>query len=424
MKIRQSYKYIILEAILVLSAAFIFSLFAKDFNFWLVICLVLALIWHHKNELKLLEMLYPQARSKNRKSILEYVSPSQAYWERKSRKEKIKTLRLLSKLNKNIQYLPDGVIICQKDGEISWCNSTAQEIFSFYWNKKAYKNIFNIIFYPEFRDYFNGSAHQHPLILLTTDQRYIEININIYDTSKYLVIMRDSTQLIRLLHSRQTFLSNVNHELRTPLTVLQGYLELLAENKNEDGIYNKAIQSMLEQSKRMSHLLDQLSLLAKIEHSNNQHYPVNISKMLDSLQKNALILHNTSQNITFEIEPDLEILGDEGQLQSVTSNLIYNAIRHSGANTNIHISWKRCPEGAKFSVSDDGIGISEKHIPHLTERFYRVDESRNNQTGGSGLGLAIVKHALEQHHTYLDIQSKEGKGSCFSFIIKERYLIK
>lgn len=424
MKIRLSYKHIFLETILVLTFSFLFSLMAKDFYFWLVFFLVLALLWHHKNEFKLLEILYPQVESKNRRSVLEYISPSQAYWERKNHKEKIQSLRLLSKINKNIQYLPDGVIICQKDGLVFWCNNTAQEIFSFYWHKKIVKNIFNIIFYPEFKTYFDNPSNQHPLVLLTNNQRYIEINVTIYNESKYLIIARDITQMINLMRTRQTFLSNVNHELRTPLTVLQGYLELLTDSMKENELYHQAIQSMIEQSQRMSNLLDQLSLLAKIEHSTNEHYAVDVSQLLYSLKNNSLILQDISQELTFDIDPNLEILGDESQLQSAVSNLIYNAIRHSGAHSHIHISWKRCPEGAKFSVSDDGIGISEEHIPHLTERFYRVDESRSNQTGGSGLGLAIVKHALEQHHSTLDIQSKKGKGSCFSFIIPERYIVK
>ncbi|MCW9717933.1 phosphate regulon sensor histidine kinase PhoR [Avibacterium sp. 21-599] len=424
MKIRLSYKHIFLETLLILSFSFIFSLFAKDFHFWLVISLILALIWHHRNEFKLLEILYPKAKAKSQRSLLEYLSPTQAYWERKNRKEKIKTLRLLSKLNKNIKYLPDGVIICQQNGEINWCNNTAQEIFSFYWHKKTHKNIFNVIFYPEFKTYFHHHIDQHPLVLFTTDQRYIEINLNLYDSSKYLVIMRDVTQIIRLLHTRQTFLSNVNHELRTPLTVLQGYLEFLDENMKNEPYYKKPLQTMLEQTHRMAHLLEQLSLLAKIEQSNKPHYPVNLSNILDSIKKNLAILGDNSQKITFEITPNLQVLGDEGQLQSATSNLIYNAIQHSGKHANIHISWKPCEEGAKFCVSDDGIGIAEKHLPHLTERFYRVDESRNKQTGGSGLGLAIVKHALEQHHSTLLIESEQGKGSCFSFIIKNRYLVK
>ncbi|MFZ7130703.1 histidine kinase dimerization/phospho-acceptor domain-containing protein, partial [Avibacterium avium] len=98
--------------------------------------------------------------------------------------------------------------------------------------------------------------------------------------------------------------------------VLKGYLELLAETQPTNALYNKAIQAMQEQSQRMSHLLDQLSLLAKIEHSNNEHYPVNLSEIIHSLQKNTFILNANSQRLVFDIAPNLTILGDENQLQS------------------------------------------------------------------------------------------------------------
>ena len=217
----------------------------------------------------------------------------------------------------------------------------------------------------------------------------------------------------------------MNHELRTPLTVLQGYLEMFEGEIDEKSPFQqKALQAMKEQSERMATLLQQLSLLAKIENINNaEHEVVNMSQLILSLQKNTAVIHQAKQQIIFEIEPDLKIIGDEHQLQSAVSNLIYNAIRHAGEEAIIHVSWQRCKQGARFCVSDNGIGIEARHLAHLTERFYRVDESRNNKTGGSGLGLAIVKHALEQHQSYLEIQSEVGKGSEFSFIIKPDLIV-
>ena len=79
----------------------------------------------------------------------------------------------------------------------------------------------------------------------------------------------------------------------------------------------------------------------------------------------------------------MKIIGDEHQLQSAVSNLIYNAIRHAGEEAIIHVSWQRCKQGARFCVSDNGIGIETRHLAHLTERFYRVDESRNNKTAAA-----------------------------------------
>ncbi|WP_032093735.1 phosphate regulon sensor histidine kinase PhoR [Necropsobacter rosorum] len=414
------------EILLAAGVALLFGLFAKDFLFWLVIILGLLLVRHHYNEYHLLRLLSPQTQQhKYRGNLLAYISQTAAYNRYRHRKDKIKTLRLLSKLNRNMQYLPDGIIIFQQHGAISWCNNVAQQIFDFYWDKKMQKNIFSVIFYEEFKSYFKKNKWHHSLVLLLNNQRYIEININKYDEFSYLMIARDVTQFIRLLHSRQTFLTNLNHELRTPLTVIQGYLELLEGESQGSALQHKALQAMKEQSGRMATLLQQLNTLAKIEiSSNKEHQVVDVAQLILALQKNIAVLNDQQHRLCFEIEPDLKIMGDESQLQSAVSNLIYNALKHAGQGTTIHVGWKNTEQGAEFSVTDDGIGIAPQHLPHLTERFYRVDEARTNHTGGTGLGLAIVKHALEQHDSHLEIQSTEGKGSRFSFLIKKRYVIK
>ncbi|WGE32116.1 phosphate regulon sensor histidine kinase PhoR [Actinobacillus genomosp. 2] len=423
MRIHFFCKNFIVETLLALGIAYFFSLFAWDFVTWAMTLLVMLLGWHNYNEHRLLNLIDPN-RKQSRKVLTtwEHVSQTVAFYQRRNRREKVKTLRLLSKLNKNIQYLPDGIIICNHLGDIIWCNNASQEILSFYWNKKVEKSVFNVIFYEEFKKYFHKNKKKRPLVLMTTDERYIEFHINDYDSESYLIIARDVTQVIRLLHSRQTFLNNMNHELRTPLTVLRGYLELL-EAQAETELQQKSIQAMQSQAKRMGNLLDQLNLLAKIETSSSkEHYVVEMSSMILALQKNTDFLNQSKQQIIFNITPNITVLGDENQLQSAVSNLIYNAVKHAGDGATIEVNWHWCNEGAEFSVTDNGVGIEESHLPHLTERFYRVDESRSNQTGGSGLGLAIVKYALEQHGSQLQVKSEFGKGSRFSFIIKKSLL--
>lgn len=425
MKFKISLKHFLLEILFVIGISFLFHLFTDGFLIWLVMALILLLVWHHYNEYRLLKLIYPE-RKDNKKVITtwEYLSHAMAFYKKRSRKEKIQTLRLLSKLNRNIQYLPDGIIICKHNGDILWCNNASQEILDFYWDKKIIKNILKVIFYDEFKKYFQQAKRNRPLVLMTNNEHYLEIHLNHYDDESHLIVIRDVTQIIRLLHSRQTFLSNMNHELRTPLTVLQGYLELLSADDQQDELHQKAIAAMREQSKRIENLLQQLDVLAKIETSSNKdHYVVEMSEMISALQRNANFLSNNNQRIIFDIAPDIKVIGNENQLQSAVSNLIYNAVKHAGDNATINVSWQRCNEGATFSVTDNGIGIEEKHLPHLTERFYRVDESRSNQTGGSGLGLAIVKYALEQHGAQLTVTSEPGKGSCFSFVIKKELLV-
>ncbi|HHF2231353.1 TPA: phosphate regulon sensor histidine kinase PhoR, partial [Haemophilus influenzae] len=334
------------------------------------------------------------------------------------------SLRLLSQINKNIKYLPDAIIICQHNGNISWCNSIAQQMFDFCWNKKVQKNIFDVIFYEQFKHYFFQSKKRRPLVLLTYNQRYIEVQSHAYNSHMILVVARDITDMIHLLNSRQKFLSNINHELRTPLTVLQGYLEILADNNTQNPLQKKAIFAMQEQSQRMEHLLQQFNFLAKIETTSDKDFRTfDMSAMINSLRKDTDILNTYNHHIEFIIQPNIIIFGNEFQLRSAVSNLIYNAIKHSGKQCHIQIKWETCEQGIKFNVIDNGVGISPQHIPHLTERFYRVDESRSHLTGGSGLGLAIVKHTLLQYHSHLNIESTETKGSSFSFIIPKRFVI-
>jgi two-component system phosphate regulon sensor histidine kinase PhoR len=107
-------------------------------------------------------------------------------------------------------------------------------------------------------------------------------------------------------------------------------------------------------------------------------------------------------------------LGNEAEIRSAFSNLIFNAIQHTQAGTKIQIIWQAQLTGPLFMVQDNGEGIAAEHIPRLTERFYRVDKSRSRTSGGTGLGLAIVKHTLNRHNADLHVSSNMGTGSTFA----------
>lgn len=102
---------------------------------------------------------------------------------------------------------------------------------------------------------------------------------------------------------------------------------------------------------------------------------------------------------------------------------MYNALNHTPPGSEITVSWQRTPQGARFTVRDNGPGIANEHLSRLTERFYRVDRSRSSRTGGSGLGLAIVKHALQHHDAQLEISSIVGQGSCFAFTLPSHLVV-
>lgn len=418
MRFKFSFKYILLEITFILFFAEIFSVFAKDFIFWLAFFSILLLIWHHYIEYRLLRMLTDLDKIDSSNNSIGHLSQSLDYYQNKNKKDKLKTLKLLSKLSNQIQYHTDAIIICNKKGEIHWCNDSAQKLFSFYWNNKVSKNIHSIIFYPEFKDYFYAFTHnKKPLLLLINEQDYLQINLYQYN-QYYLLISRNISQIVHLLNARQKFIANMNHELRTPLTVLQGYIEMLDSNY-QSSMLPKAIETMQQQCQRMIILLQQLDLLAKVEASTNKnHQLINLSSLINEMQNSIKILNDNQHKIIFTITPDLYVYADKEQLYSAIINLINNAIKHAGKSCQINISLILISSNELiFSVKDTGIGIKSEHIPRLTERFYRGDSSRE-KTKGSGLGLAIVKHILQQHHSHLLIQSEQGKGSEFSFKLK------
>ena len=225
------------------------------------------------------------------------------------------------------------------------------------------------------------------------------------------------THIQHLERMRQDFVANVSHELRTPLTVVQGYLEILLEQASFEAIEKKILIQMQQQTMRMGSLVEDLLLLSRLEDhypSNKKQKRISIVKLLSQLVQEAKCLSGAlNHTIDCQIDPTLYLRGIEGEVRSLFSNLIFNAIHYTPGGGNIRIRWYHKEEMAYFVVEDDGIGIASKHIPRLTERFYRVDKARSRSSGGTGLGLAIAKHVLIRHDASLKVKSQLGKGSCF-----------
>jgi two-component system phosphate regulon sensor histidine kinase PhoR len=241
------------------------------------------------------------------------------------------------------------------------------------------------------------------------------------------MVVRDVSQLKQLEGMRRNFFANVSHELRTPMTVLQGYLEMTEDPDMVVGpMWTKAHGVMTEQLNRMNSLVNQLLTLSKIEAAPMHELDevVNVPAMLEVLEKEAVSLSGDDQHkITFDVDNSLRVFGDDDQLRSAISNLVYNAVKYTPPGANVKVRWYQSSQGAHLEVEDTGDGIEAQHLHRLTERFYRVDKARSRDTGGSGLGLAIVKHALSHHDSHLEIHSEVGVGSKFSFILPERLVV-
>ena len=219
---------------------------------------------------------------------------------------------------------------------------------------------------------------------------------------------------------RRDFVANVSHELRTPLTVVNGFLELAESADGGDSvtISRAHVELMQEQSKRMASLVSDLLALSRleVEQAPQDEAVIDVGALVEDVAGEGRALSAGRQEITCEACSEA-LVGSRSEIRSVLMNLVSNAVRYTPDGGHIHVSWTdQGEEGLALSVADDGIGIEAKHIPRLTERFYRVDKSRSRDTGGTGLGLAIVKHVMIRHGGRLAVKSSPGHGSTFTML--------
>ncbi|MFH1904871.1 MAG: ATP-binding protein [bacterium] len=237
-----------------------------------------------------------------------------------------------------------------------------------------------------------------------------------------VLVFHDITGLRHLEKIRQEFVANVSHELRTPVSSIKGYAETLLEGAMDDKEnamdFLKIIHS---DSERLARLIDDLLDLSKIESGKLKSTlkqcavePI-IKRVVSSLNKQA---KDKSIKIQTDIPKDIsDVLADEARIAQVLLNLIDNAVKYTQEGGEVIISTKGKDGFVQVDVTDTGIGIPEKDISRLFERFYRVDKARSRELGGTGLGLSIVKHIVQAHNGQVSVQSVLGQGSTFSFTI-------
>jgi len=323
----------------------------------------------------------------------------------------------ISRLFAAIQALTDGVVALDLNNQIVYCNTTAEEQLGLVLRTDRGQPIVNLVRQPEFVAYLEAGDFSRPLTLRSDrgEERVLSIYVIPYAGNRQLLQIKDVTQADRLDHMRRDFVANVSHELRTPLTVLSGFLETLQEIEVDRDEQTRYLTMMAEQSSRMESIVQDLLTLSSIESAPPpENDTVDMANLIDKLRRDAEALSAGRHKIVVESDGLGDLRGSEPELVSAFGNLIANAVRYTPNGGCIRIIWKAGQEGAEFAVEDTGIGIDAKHIPRLTERFYRVDRGRSRDAGGTGLGLAIVKHSLNRHQAQLDIKSSPGVGSRFA----------
>jgi two-component system phosphate regulon sensor histidine kinase PhoR len=325
----------------------------------------------------------------------------------------------INRIQESTNAMHDGVIMTDASGAMEWWNGAAEKLLGFRRQTDQGQFIYNLIRNPAFKAYYDSKDYREPLEIASPSRPHLhlQIQISLFGDDDRLIVAKDVTRLVQLEQMRRDFVGNVSHEMRTPLTVISGYLETLSDHVDElPPKWRRAIATMSQQSSRMEALITDLILLSKIETGEQtvDDTVQDLGPMLTQICDDARALSGDQQH-RFEIAvPEGSLLkGDESQLRSAFSNLVFNAVKYTPARGSIHVTWSTDREGGHLTVRDTGIGIDPVHIPRLTERFYRADPSRHKDTGGTGLGLAIVKHVLINHDGHLEIRSRMGEGSEF-----------
>jgi len=336
----------------------------------------------------------------------------------KSHKRKRRLSRFHSRFREAVGALPDAVVILNEQAGIEWCNPAAQPLLGLAWPQMASSPITGLIRHPLLGEYLDSEDFSRPVQLPSPvdSRKMLALRITPFgQEQERLLVARDITRIYHLDQVRRDFVANVSHELRTPLTVLSGFLETMEDADNGD--WGPSIMLMRQQAKRMQDTIDDLLVLSRLEMNNERpaEDEIAVSALLEEIIKDAQALSGEAGH-RFELDADhqLQLIGSGRELRTAFSNLIFNAVRHTPPGSVIKVGWQTHDQGALLSVTDSGEGIAARHIPRLTERFYRVDEGRSRESGGTGLGLAIVKHILNRHDAELLITSKEGMGSTFS----------
>jgi histidine kinase len=225
----------------------------------------------------------------------------------------------------------------------------------------------------------------------------------------------EKTEALRL-----ELIGNVAHELRTPLASIQGYMEGLI-----DGVLPAeaaTFQRVYREADRLQRLVHDLQELSRVEAGA---YELNLrptapERLVDSVvARLGRQFEEKGVTLEFDVPPDLPLVcADEDRMSQVLLNLMGNALQYTPTGGQVFLSVRREGKGVQFSVQDTGLGIAPEHIPHVFERFYRVDRSRSRAGGGSGIGLTIARHLVEAHGGQIEAASDgPGRGSTFSFTL-------
>lgn len=341
-----------------------------------------------------------------------------------------------AELNSILNSIIHGIVVIDQKWNIILLNPSVKKMFN--WTEEADEkyNLKNIIDSEELihliqETFDTGEPIQKEIILKNNKIFKISTNLINYDTKcakdekNITIIFEDVTEIKQLEMMKSEFVANVSHELKTPLTTISGFVETLKKKVYyDDEKRNRFLGIIDEEVKRLRRLIEDILLLSKLENKacKESFEKINIYRELDEIvymltpkanEKNISIDMFIKKNFSF-------CVCNRDWFKQMIINLLDNAIKYTNDNGSVKINSYIKENYVYISIKDSGIGIPEKDMPRIFERFYRVDKSRSRSQGGSGLGLAIVKHIVSEFNGSICLNSKLDRGS--EFVVKLPYI--
>ncbi len=331
-----------------------------------------------------------------------------------------------NKLDTIFLYMADGVTAFSDDGNLIHYNPAAVEMLGFDEKRdKTYNEIFKesgIEFSDLLRNEEGLSEYD-----LEVGEKTLKISFALFGEEGgehgVIAIIHDFTAQQKLEKSRREFVANVSHELRTPLTNVKSYTETLAESPDApEEMKAQFFDVILNETDRMTRIVKDLLSLSKLDSAKmdwkNENFSLKKS-VENAYRAMEMEARRRGQKLTMSMDASLSTFyGDRERIEQVFVNLLSNAVKYTPDNGKIEFSAEKTENNfVKITVKDNGIGIPEKDIPRLFERFYRVDKARSREMGGTGLGLAIAKEIVEHYGGEIKLESEYKKGTCVSVFL-------
>jgi len=330
-----------------------------------------------------------------------------------------------TKLVSVLSNMADGVIMTDLEGNVILTNQAAERFFNFDGQKMSMKSLIEVVHDHEVDVLLKlcmktGSEQSVQFESAVTKKFLRAIAVPIVDDkpNAVLLLFQDLTELKNIQTMRRELIGNISHELRTPLAGIKAIVETLNDGAIADKEVARNFLTRIESDvDRLTQIISELTELSRIETGKVELRiePVNLNHLVeDVIAQLGPLAKRQRVTLSTELLADLPVINvDRDRIKQTIINLVHNAIKFSRSGGKVLVSTVYNENSVIVSVNDSGIGIAKEDLPHVFERFYKVDKARSQ--GGSGLGLAIAKHTIQAHGGNVRVQSEEGKGSTFRF---------